>query len=111
VDDDPAWSPDGTQIAFRRRVPNGTNAGNFDVYVMAADGTGLRAIAETPAQDFKPIWSPDSKNLLIISNRKSAQGEPGKTYDLWLTRVSDTEVLANLGLKAKQITKPFWTLR
>jgi tricorn protease-like protein len=111
VDDDPAWSPDGTQIAFRRRIPNGTNGGNFDVYVMAADGTGLRAIAETPAQDFKPVWSPDSKNLLIISNRKSAQGEAGKTYDLWLTRVSDKEVLANLGLKAKQITKPFWTLR
>ena len=111
IDDDPAWSPDGTQIAFRRRIPNGTSQGNFDVFVLAADGSGLRPIATTPALDFKPIWSPDSKNLLIISNRTSADGGPGKTFDLWLTRVSDKEVLANLGLKAKQITKPFWTLR
>ena len=28
IDADPAWSPDATQIAFRRRVPNGTAEGN-----------------------------------------------------------------------------------
>ena len=75
VDADPAWSPDSTQIAFRRRVPNGTAEGNFDVYVMNANGSGEREVSATPADDFKPIWSPDSKNLLIISNRKSA-GRP-----------------------------------
>ena len=111
IDDDPVWSPDGTQIAFRRRIPNGTNQGNFDVFVIAPDGSGLRPIATTPAQDFKPSWSPDGKNLLIISNRTSTDGGPGKTFDLWLIRVSDKEVLANLGLRAKQIAKPFWTLR
>jgi Tol biopolymer transport system component len=111
VDADPAWSPDGTQIAFRRRIPNGTVNGNYDVFVMNADGSGVRRIAATPAADFKPTWSPDNKNLLIISNRKSTSGGPGKTVDLWLTRVSDGEVLTALGLKAKQITRPFWTLR
>ena len=78
---------------------------------MNADGSGVRPIAATPAEDFKPIWSPDNKNLLIISNRKSTSGGPGKTFDLWLTRVSDGEVLSALGLKANQITRPFWTLR
>ena len=111
VDADPAWSPDGTQIAFRRRIPNGTVNGNYDVFVMSANGSGVRPIAETPASDFKPIWSPDNKNLLIISNRKSTSGGPGKTYDLWLTRVSDGEVLTQLGLEARQITRPFWTVR
>jgi WD40-like Beta Propeller Repeat len=107
VDADPAWSPDGTQIAFRRRLPSG----NQDVFVMNADGTGLRPVATTPAADFKPVWSPDGKNLLIISNRKSAFGGPGSTFDLWLTRVTDGEVLTNLDLKARQITRPFWTQR
>ena len=111
VDADPAWSPDGSQIAFRRRVPNGTLGGNEDVYVMNADGSGARAVARSPAADFKPIWSPDSKNLLIISNRTSGIGGPGKTFDLWLVRESDGKVLRQLGLKARQITQPFWTLR
>jgi molecular chaperone DnaK len=111
VDADPAWSPNGSQIAFRRRVPNGTIGGNEDVFVMNADGSGAHAMASTPAADFKPVWSPDSKNLLIISNRTSGTGGPGKTFDLWLVRERDGKVLRQLGLKAKQITQPFWTLR
>jgi dipeptidyl aminopeptidase/acylaminoacyl peptidase len=111
VDADPAWSPDGTQIAFRRKVPKPAGGTNEDIFVMNADGSGVRAVATTPAADFKPVWSPDSKNLLIISNRKSSFGGPGSTFDLWLTRVSDGEVLTNLDLKARQITRPFWTQR
>jgi actin-like ATPase involved in cell morphogenesis len=111
VDADPAWSPDGSRIAFRRRVPNGTIDGNEDVFVMNADGSDARAIASAPAADFKPVWSPDNKNLLIISNRKSDAGRPGTTFDLWLVRVTDGKVVTQLGLKAKQITRPFWTLR
>jgi WD40-like Beta Propeller Repeat len=111
VDADPAWSPDGDQIAFRRKVPNPGGGTNEDIFVMNPDGTAARAVATTPAADFKPIWSPDSKNLLIISNRESAFGGPGSTFDLWLTRVSDGEVLTNLDLKARQITRPFWTQR
>ena len=111
VDADPAWSLDGSQIAFRRRVPDGTIDGNEDVFVMNADGSGARAIASTPAADFKPVWSPDNENLLIISNRKSDTGGPGKTFDLWLVRERDGKVLSQLGLKAKQITQPFWSLR
>ncbi len=111
IDADPAWSPDATQIAFRRRVPNGTAEGNLDVWVMNANGSGEREVSGTPADDFKPIWSPDNKNLLIISNRKSPDGPAGSRFDLWLTRVSDGEVIDPLGLKARSITRPFWTLR
>ena len=109
LDGDPTWSPDGSQIAFRRLV--GGVGGNADVYVMSADGSGQRAVAETKAADIKPVWSPDGKNLLIVSNRKSAFGSAGKTWDLWTTRVSDGEVLDNLKLKADEITTPTWTYR
>jgi hypothetical protein len=109
LDGDPSWSPDGSQIAFRRLV--GGVGGNADVYVMNADGSGQRAVAETKASDVKPVWSPDGKNLVIVSNRKSAFGNAGKTWDLWLTRVSDGEVLSNFKLEADEITTPTWTYR
>ena len=111
IDADPAWSPDGRQIAFRRRVPNPTIDGNNEIFVMSADGSGARVVARSRAADFKPVWSPDNKNLLIISNRNSDTGGPGKTFDLWLVRESDGKVLRQLGLKAKEIAQPFWTVR
>ena len=109
LDADPSWSPDGSQIAFRRLV--GGVGGNADVYVMNADGSAQRVVAKTKAADIKPVWSPDGKNLLVISNRKSSFGSAGKTWDLWLTRVSDGEVLNNLKLEADEITTPTWTYR
>lgn len=111
VDAYPAWSPDGSRIAFSRRFADGSPQGNLDVFVMKADGSGTRAVATTPAVDFKAVWSPDGRNLLIISNRQSDSGKPGRYYDLWLTRASDGKVLKQLGLKAERITHPFWALR
>jgi Hsp70 protein/WD40-like Beta Propeller Repeat len=108
IDSNPAWSPDGTQIAFSRR---NSWDNNYDVFVMNADGSGQRPIAETPSVDFKPTWSPDGTTMLIVSNRKSAFGGPRKTQDLWVTRVRDGEVLGSLGLEAREIARPFWALR
>jgi Tol biopolymer transport system component len=48
----PAWSPDGTKIAFVRGV--GTNP---DIYVMNADGTGASQLTNDPAEDLDPSWS------------------------------------------------------
>ena len=62
----------------------------------------------TPADDNKPIWSPDGQQLLVVSNRTSAKGPAGDTYDLWLTRASNGKVIRKLGLKAPYVTTPFW---
>jgi Tol biopolymer transport system component len=48
-DADPAWSPDSSMIAFRRRVANK----NYDVYVMRVDGSDVRAVASGPAIEEK----------------------------------------------------------
>lgn len=49
----PAWSPDGTEIAFLS-----TRDGNEEIYVMNADGTGVRRLTDDPADDVDPAWSP-----------------------------------------------------
>ena len=51
----PAWSPDGTMIAYAA-VPTG--GGNIDVYVMNADGTGQTRLTNDPSPDLSPSWQP-----------------------------------------------------
>jgi TolB protein len=60
----PDWSPDGTKIAF-----TSYRDGNFDIYVMNADGSGQTNISNNPADDFGPDWSPDSTKIVFASNR------------------------------------------
>ena len=49
----PAWSHDGSKIAFS------TNRdGNLEIYVMDADGEGQTNVTNNPAADFSPAWSP-----------------------------------------------------
>jgi Big-like domain-containing protein/WD40 repeat protein len=56
----PAWSPDGTKLAFDRY-----DHGQFarDIYVMGADGSGLRRLTSDPSDDSDPTWSPDGSEI------------------------------------------------
>ena len=56
-DEGPVWSPDGSQIAFTRYVDRGGENTNFSIYVVNADGTGLRRLTRGP-YDSSPAWQP-----------------------------------------------------
>jgi Tol biopolymer transport system component len=49
----PQWSPDGRWILFAS-----DRAGNFDLYLLSADGATLRQLTTGPADDFSPAWQP-----------------------------------------------------
>jgi Tol biopolymer transport system component len=55
---DPAWSPDGTRIAFAS-----AREGSFDIHVMNADGTGTTRLTTSNAHDRGPSWSPDGRRI------------------------------------------------
>ena len=63
-DEDPAWSPDGTKIAF-----TSLRDGNFEIYVMNANGTWQANATLNGAGDFEPAWSPDGSKIAFTSNR------------------------------------------
>lgn len=55
ADTQPAWSPDGTRIAF---VAFQVNEGNVDIWLMNADGTNLVRLTSGPAVELSPHWQP-----------------------------------------------------
>jgi TolB protein len=60
-DYDPNWSPDSTQIVFRS-----ARAGLSGLYVMQADGTNQRHLAQSQSGDLHPAWSPDGQQIAFI---------------------------------------------
>lgn len=57
-DGDPAWSADGTRIAF---------SSVFGIQVMNADGSGRFSVTTSPF-DSEPAWSPDGTKLAFTSD-------------------------------------------
>ncbi len=68
----PDWSPDGQWIAFAS-----DRGGEFDIWVVRPDGSGLRQVTSGPGTKTWPAWSPDGRKILYT---RSADGKQG----LWL---------------------------
>lgn len=72
---DPAWSPDGTRIAYTAR-----RQGRHDVWVVAADGSNPQPITRNGASR-APCWSPNGQLLAFLSAEKGG-------FDIWVAAAS-----------------------
>ena len=67
-DSDPAFSPDGREIAFvsnRTEEPDANE--NSDIFLVPASGGSPRKLTTNPGSDRAPVWSPDGKWIAYIS--------------------------------------------
>jgi len=55
---EPAWSADGSTIAFASR-----RTGSSDIYAMASDGTGTKRLTSGKQNDSHPTWSEDGSEI------------------------------------------------
>lgn len=75
----PSWSPDGKQLTFEYRTgATGQPANSRAIYVVAADGTGLRQLTpwELRAGD-RANWSPDGTQILFTTYPAGRTDAPG----------------------------------
>jgi TolB protein len=86
----PAWSPDGSHIAFLCRL--GTN-GTYEICVMNADGSDQTQLTFNAVLDATPSWSPDGLKIVFHRNVEK-QG-----LQIWVMNAAD-------GTGQTQLTKP-----
>ncbi len=73
----PAWSPDGTVIAYAYTAAQNTGR---KLWLMNADGTNQRAFTTGPdhTDESIPTWSPDGRRVAFTSSRE------GGKYRIWV---------------------------
>jgi len=70
-DKSPAWSPDGSRIAFE----SDRDAITHQIYVMEADGSNPKRLAYSTMDDSDPIWSPDGTKIVFIRIEQEIGGD------------------------------------
>ena len=85
----PGWSPDGTQIVYFRageKDGGGPDPPRLDaIWLVDADGNGLRQLSPTTLAAAYPRWSPDGARILFESI-------DGEQQDIYTIRPDGTDV-------------------
>jgi Tol biopolymer transport system component len=81
----PSLSADSSRLVFRSG-----RTGNFDIFLMQSDGTGLRNLTNHPAVDTFPAFSPLGDEIAFSSNR-DGELDPKtghRTFELYTMKIS-----------------------
>jgi hypothetical protein len=76
---DPAFSPDGSRIAFVSQRDR-----NAEIYVMNADGSSVTRVTTDPQADGRPAFTPDGQTIVFHSAR------PAGKQQIWAANLDGT---------------------
>jgi Tol biopolymer transport system component len=69
-DNFPLWSPRGDLIMFSR-----LSAGDYEIYTIRPDGTGVKRLTSARGNDAHMAWSPDGEHIAFASSRMGFKDE------------------------------------
>ncbi|MCM3879505.1 MAG: hypothetical protein ND807_05315 [Vicinamibacterales bacterium] len=92
-DNFPLWSPRGDLIMFTRLAE-----GDYNIYTIRPDGTGLKRVTNSHGNDAHQAWSPDGEQIVVASSRMGFKDEsvytdaPQPYGELFVMRFDGTNV-------------------
>ena len=103
-EEEPSFSPDGTQVAF---AWNGEKQDDWNIYVKQIGVEPPYRLTNDPAMDYSPAWSPDGRFIAFLR-----EASVGKTAIMLIPQRGGSErILAELDGSPRLLHGPFlsWT--
>lgn len=96
----PAWSPDGSKLAFYDRID-----GNSEILVVNPDGSGFQNLSNDPSRDISPAWSPDASRIVFLTYRGEHPHTP-HVFEMNADGGDPRPLLARKGWDAEPVWSP-----
>lgn len=104
----PDVSPDGSKVAFRRRLntDNGNLKYNSEVFVANRDGSNAYNLTNYPDHDGWPAWSPDGTKIAFASER-----ERFDNWQIYTVNIDGSELtrITDFDSQGGYFAKPRWS--